>query len=137
MRKALLFVGGVLLVVLLAGCQITYSQDPLAGTIGGTAWTFTDGTISSTGSVSMNGSVSGYTVIFTVDPLEVGSVELQFNLFDLANAKTVTCYDGTTNYIITEGNYEILTITDTEVTGQMNFTSEDCSLNGQFTLSRI
>jgi hypothetical protein len=139
MKKTLLLAGGILLVVLLASCQFAaaYSADPLSGTINGTAWTFTDGTIDSTGVVTMKGSVSGYEVLFTVSPLQVGSVKLKLDLFDLASTKTVTLYDGTTNYIIADGNYEILTVTDTQVTGQMNITSDNNSLNGQFTLSKI
>jgi hypothetical protein len=138
MKRVFLFMCGLLLVVALTSCQIGYSTTPLSGTIGGQAWTFTSGTISATtGIVTMEGSIAGDSIVFIVDPYAVGEVKLEFDLFDLASAETVTLYDSSENVsnVLIEGAYEILTITDTEVTGQMNIYSDTDSMNGTFTLT--
>jgi hypothetical protein len=139
MKRACLF--GAILVIGLAmmSCElpISYGTATLSGPIGGQVWTFVSGTIDADGSVDMTGDLAGFSVMFTVNPIQVGEVRLNLNLFDLLNAKTVTLYDGATNYIVSEGAYEILTVTATEVTGQMNVWDDDNSVNGVFTLTRI
>lgn len=137
MRKVAAIFGVLVLLVVLGGCEmpINYSEQPLEGLGGAEGWTLVSGTISSSGFVSMEGSIADTSIIFTVDPLVVGEVRLDFNLFDLANAKTVTYYDGTTNYIMAEGGYEITAITDTTVSGQMYVYDSNQTFSGTFTLT--
>jgi hypothetical protein len=125
---------------LLASCEfpLNYASTPLAG-VGSTAdgWAMVSGTIDADGDVEIVGNLAGRNLLFTVSPLAVGEVRLQMNLFDLANMKTVTFYDGSTNYIMSEGGYEILSITDTTVSGRMYVYNDTHTFNGTFDLTRV
>ncbi|TFG58340.1 MAG: hypothetical protein E4H36_15455 [Spirochaetales bacterium] len=138
------------LVLVIAGCSLSsYSETTLTGTIGGQAFTFADGYIDADGSAQLFNAAQDFTdafsydwtavpkIMFTVNPVGVGEHKLQLNLLDLANAFTVTGYDGTTNYIFTEGTLEITEVTDTEVKGRMHITSDTDDLDGIFTLERV
>lgn len=124
-----------LLLTTIFACEpiINYSTEPLHGK-GGTAegWVFTDGTISIDGSVTINGTLANRRIIFTVSLIQTGEVKLG-NIFDL---RTVTYYDGTTNYIFSKGKYEITEITNTIVKGRMYIYSNTMSFNGTFELVR-
>ena len=133
-----------------------YETTTLSGKISGTAWTFKTGRVtvptSSTGSYSVsmindnlsNACSSAYTgtssnpkVTYSrADAPTAGETELSFTS---GNVKTVTFYDGTTNYIVAKGKITIDTVTTTAVTGKMyaiSGTDTDHEINGTFTLSR-
>lgn len=75
-------------------------------------------------------------MFFTV-PNEVGLYKLSFDLGSFSG-QTVTLFDQQTvlNTIATTGAIEILTITDTEVTGRVDARADkDNFVNGNFTVS--
>lgn len=74
-------------------------------------------------------------VFFSI-PRAVGLYELSFNL-DSFDGRTVTLYnpDNSLNIIATEGAVEILSISDTQVTGRMDVRfDEENAVNGNFTV---
>ena len=132
-----------------------YATTTLSGKIG-TAWTFQTGRMvvpsSSSGSYwysmtndnlsnacssSYTGTSSNPKVTYSrADAPTAGETELSFTS---GNVKTVTFYDGTTNYIVAKGKITIDTVTTTAVTGKMyaiSGTDTDHEINGTFTLSR-
>jgi len=132
-----------------------YATTTLSGKIG-TDWTFQTGRMvvpsSSSGSYwysmtndnlsnacssSYTGTSSNPKVTYSRDDAPtVGETELSFTS---GNVKTVTFYDGTTNYIVAKGKITIDTVTTTAVTGKMyaiSGTDTDHEINGTFTLSR-
>ena len=132
-----------------------YATTTLSGKIG-TAWTFQTGRMvvpsSSSGSYwysmtndnlsnacssTYTGTSSNPKVIYSRDAAPTaGETELSFTS---GNVKTVTFYDGTTNYIVAKGKITIDTVTTTAVTGKMyaiSGTDTDHEINGTFTLSR-
>ena len=132
-----------------------YATTTLSGKIG-TAWTFQTGRMvvpsSSSGSYwysmtndnlsnacssSYTGTSSNPKVTYSRDAAPTaGETELSFTS---GNVKTVTFYDGTTNYIVAKGKITIDTVTTTAVTGKMYAISgsdTDHEINGTFTLSR-
>jgi hypothetical protein len=77
----------------------------------------------------------GNTVTFYVDN-EVKLSKLSFNPNSF-EGQTVTLYDGTTSHIATQGAIEILSVTDTEVTGRLDARSDsETYINGNFTVQR-
>ena len=131
-----------------------YETTTLSGTMAGTAWTFYKGHVkvptSSSGNYYYrltsdnisNACSSTYTatssnpfiLIGRDDAPTVGEEEL---CFPPGCTKTVTFYDGSTNYIIAFGKIKIDTATTTEVTGKMYAKSgSNNEINGTFTLSR-
>ena len=132
-----------------------YETTTLSGKIG-TDWTFQTGRMvvpsSSSGSYwysmtndnlsnacssSYTGTSSNPKVTYSrADAPTAGETELSFTS---GNVKTVTFYDGTTNYIVAKGKITIDTVTTTAVTGKMyaiSGTDTDHEINGTFTLSR-
>ena len=133
-----------------------YATTTLSGKITGTDWTFKTGRVkvptSSSGSYwyymtndnlsnacssSYTGTSSNPKVTYSRDAApEAGEHEFSFTS---GNVKTVTFYDGTTNYIVAKGKITIDTVTTTAVTGKMYAISgsdTDHEINGTFTLSR-
>ena len=137
------------LVLVIAGCTLSYSDTTLTGTIGGTAFTFVDGYIDADGSAELFAVDQDFTdafsydwyavpsILLTWDPIEVGEKKLQLKLLDLANTYTITGWDGTTNYIYAEGNIEITSVTATAVEGRMHIKRDTDDLDGTFTLERV
>ncbi len=75
-------------------------------------------------------------VFFSI-PNAVGIYELNFNLDGSEDARTVTLFNPaeTLNIIATEGAVEILSISDTEVTGRLDVRAlEGNAVNGNFTV---
>lgn len=73
--------------------------------------------------------------VFFFMPAEVGLYELSLNFSDFSG-RTVTLFnpDGAVNNIASIGAVEILTITETEVTGRMDATLDgENTVNGNFT----
>ena len=104
----------------------------------GSYWySMTNDNLSNACSSTYTGTSSNPTVFYSRDAApEAGEHELSFTS---GNVKTVTFYDGTTNYIITKGKITIDTVTTTAVTGKMYAISgsdTDHEINGTFTLSR-
>ena len=133
-----------------------YETTTLSGTIVNTSWTLKTGRMivpsSSSGSYwyymtneelsnacssTYTGTSSNPTVFYSRDAApEAGEHKLSFTS---GNVKTVTFYDGTTNYIVAKGKITIDTVTTTAVTGKMyaiSGTDTDHEINGTFTLSR-
>ena len=131
-----------------------YETTTLSGTMAGIAWTFYKGRVtvptSSSGSYYYNmtsdnisnacsstytaTSSNPFILIGRDDAPTVGEEEL---CFPPGCTKTVTFYDGTTNYIIAFGKIKIDTATTNEVTGKMYAKSgSNNEINGTFTLSR-
>jgi hypothetical protein len=131
----------------------SFKDQTLTGKIGGEAWTQKSG-FSSIGtylgetslSVTLVGTIvdgeegcdireTGDNIFFDV-PATVGVYVLSMSSED---PRTATLYDDGDgmNYIATTGAIEILTITDTEVTGRIDARSEEASsVNGNFTVKR-
>ena len=134
-----------------------YETTTLSGTVVNTSWTLKTGRVtvptSSTGSYSVSmindnlsdacsstytGTSSNPIIMFSRDSdsgnLEVGETEL---CFKSGCTKTVTFYDGSTNYIATTGKISIDTHTTTAVIGKMYAEMGSHSkINGTFSLSR-
>lgn len=135
------------------GSSYSFKEQDLQGEIEGGSWTYADGYVETTTlegveSLSVNlmltqtsgacetFSIEGDQVFFTV-PNEVGLYKLSFNLGSFSG-QTVTLFDQQTvlNTIATTGAIEILTITDTEVTGRVDARADkDNFVNGNFTVS--
>lgn len=135
------------------GPSYSFKNQDLQGKIEGGSWTYADGyvettTIEGVESLSVNlmlaqvdgacrnFSIEGDQVFFTV-PNEVGVYKLKFDLSTFSG-QTVTLFDTETvlNTIATEGAIEILTITDTEVTGRVDARYDKTNyVNGNFTVS--
>ncbi|MBL7833825.1 MAG: hypothetical protein JNK18_07720 [Cyclobacteriaceae bacterium] len=135
------------------GSSYSFKEQDLQGEIEGGRWTYADGYVETTTlegveSLSVNlmltqtsgacetFSIEGDQVFFTV-PNEVGLYKLSFNLGSFSG-QTVTLFDTETvlNTIATKGAIEILTITDTEVTGRIDARADkDNFVNGNFTVS--
>ena len=82
----------------------------------------------------------GYLKVMFNVPAQVGKTSLFWNLSTGEN-ETLTLYDpdaGSYNHIVTEGSIEILTLTDTEITGRIwaNGDTEN-TVNGNFTVPRV
>ena len=131
-----------------------YETTTLSGTMAGTAWTFykgqvtvpsssgkyyyrlTSDNISNACSSTYTGTSSNpYILAGRDDAPAVGEEEL---CWASGCSKTLTFYDGRTNYIIATGKIKIDTVTTTEVTGKMyaKGSDSDNEINGTFTLSR-
>lgn len=149
-----------LLLLALASCgdddngpSYEFKNQNLQGEINGQEWSFVDGTAEVSvfddtqlsidlGAVELDDpcnsfGLSGLSVFFSVDN-EVGLTELSFS-FD-EDGQTVTLYDpdGSQNFIASAGAIEILTITETEVTGRLDarYEGEDGnSVNGNFSVT--
>ena len=97
----------------------------------------TNDNLSNACSSSYTGTSSNPKVTYSrADAPTAGETELSFTS---GNVKTVTFYDGTTNYIVAKGKITIDTVTTTAVTGKMyaiSGTDTDHEINGTFTLSR-
>lgn len=79
---------------------------------------------------------SEHVSVFFSIPKEVGVYKLFFNLSNFTG-QTVTLYnpDGSQNNIATEGAVEILTVSDTQITGRMDARMDsDNNVNGNFTV---
>ena len=130
-----------------------YETTTLSGKIVGTSWTFYKGHVqvpTSGGSYwyrltsdnISNACTSTYTattsnpyIIYSSDNVTVvGEEEL---CWASGCVKTVTFYDGSTQYIIATGKIKIDTVTTSEVTGKMYAKSgSNNEINGTFTLRR-
>ncbi|MBL7840746.1 MAG: hypothetical protein JNJ75_11430 [Cyclobacteriaceae bacterium] len=139
------------------GPSYSFKNQDLQGKIEGGSWTYADGYVETTTlegveslSVNLmltqvdgacgNFSVEGDEVFFFV-PNAVGLYKLSFDLGSF-DGQVVTLYDDDDggpdpiNVIATKGAIEILTITDTEVTGRIDARADkDNFVNGNFTVS--
>lgn len=133
----------------------SFKDQELAGEIGGDTWTYEDGYASaeSTDGVESlyislvqdatgegcDAAAEGDFVFFYI-PKAVGVYELKLDWNDLEaeDNHTITLFDdeNTMNYIAAEGALEILSITDTQVSGRIDAVAdEDAFINGNFTVS--
>jgi hypothetical protein len=119
------------------------------GKINNTAFAYADGfadvddeeinvtlTLEQSGDICSN-MPEGNTVFFTVDN-ELKVSKLYFNLGTF-EGQTVTLFqdEGTLNVIATKGAVEILSVTETEVTGRLDARADsDSFINGNFTVQR-
>lgn len=135
------------------GPSYSFKNQDLQGKIEGGSWTYADGYVETTTlegveSLSVNlmltqvdgacetFSVEGDQVLFTV-PNEVGVYKLNFDLGSFSG-QVVNLFDTETtlNTFATKGAIEILTVTDTEVTGRIDARADkDNYVNGNFTVS--
>lgn len=138
------------------GNSYSFKDRDLQGEIEGDSWTYADGyvetmTVDGEESLSVNLMLvqesaacavfpEGDQVFFFV-PNAVGLYKLSFDLGSF-DGQVVTLYDddnggpNATNIIATTGAIEILTITDTEVTGRIDARyDKDNYVNGNFTVS--
>ena len=128
----------------------SFQNQTLQGEFNGTAWTLASGkaevsffdseqlsiemTNQNTEDVCDAFSLDGNTVLFSVMNA-VGLYEICFKLDGSGSDQTITLFDGTTNNIVTSGAVEILTITDTEVTGRIDGRFDDNNfVNGNFSV---
>jgi hypothetical protein len=135
----------------------SFRDQPLAGQIGGVAWTHQSGFVEEEtfkeeailgfdlvqdivdGEAGCNILFPEGDYVFFDVPNKVGIYEINFDLMNMAeDSQSLTLYDDETgvNHIANEGAIEILTITDTEVTGRIDARSEaDTYINGNFTVT--
>lgn len=135
------------------GPSYSFKNQDLQGKIEGGSWTYADGYVETTTlegveslSVNLmlaqvdgacrNFSIEGDQVLFTV-PNAVGVYKLNFDLGSFSG-QVVNLFDTETtlNTFATKGAIEILTVTDTEVTGRIDARADkDNYVNGNFTVS--
>lgn len=109
-----------------------FIDQDLQGKIGGTDWIYQSGSaeIDSFNNNSLDitiydidpdgGDACDVFAYFNADNIVMMSVPNQTGSYTLGNSRTITLYDGYTNYILTEGKLEILTVdTGTIVTGRI------------------
>ena len=135
---ALVGLGALFIVGCGGGFEI--AEGNLAGTIGGQSWEFGSGSVdmgdTMSGTLVSNavgvkdcstfGSADDGPIILINIPGEVGTHELEFNLFDLENALTMTFVPAPgENFIATEGIIEVEEITDAEVSVGVFATMDD------------
>lgn len=158
--KSILKVCPALIFMFLLSCgddddgSYSFKDQDLSGKIDGVSWTYADGyvevdthddvdildvtlTLEQDGNIC-TGFPEGDRVFFFV-PNAVGIYKLYFKLSSF-EGQTVTLLDDDQNpplnIIATEGAIEILTITDTEVTGRIDARADKKSyVNGNFTVS--
>lgn len=130
----------------------SFKDQDVSGEIEGDSWTYADGYVEEsefdgeevldiTLTLEQDGSVcdiftEGDRVFFFV-PKAVGVYKLSFDLNSF-DGQTVTLFDEeeTLNTIATEGAIEILSISETEVTGRIDARSDGNNhVNGNFTVS--
>ncbi len=134
------------LIPLLAACGGVDSikKEAPSGTLGGKSWSLGKAVVFKSGSdldinLYPDSSIEdcGYgenaDSVFWGMPAEEGARTLKLDLFDLAGSQTVTYYDGSTNYILTDGVVNVAELTGTEVTIGINATDSDNTINGTFT----
>lgn len=130
-----------------------FKNQNLQGQIGGNAWEFSSGSadkgfFGATDTLSADFSnklipdpcavfITGNKLIGNI-PLTVGIHELNLNA-SLFSGYTFTIYDtvDNINYIATKGAVEVLTISETEITGQMDIRYDNENfVNGKFSIER-
>ena len=138
----------LLLVIAACDLPVSYSSEVLTGLANGEPWTFASGSIDRNGYVKMYAeevifgdvftALPSDVIFFTINPLEEGEVRLQLDPSGLNTSKAVTMYIDGVNHICTRGGYEVLIITDTEISGRMRAEADNENfINGTFTLTRI
>lgn len=136
------------------GPAYDFKDQTATGSINGKSWTFvsgradiSDGTISIDLSADSDAvpcttfSFDGPYIFFYIDN-EIGVTELKFDFDDLDNSKTATFYDPDEgdfglNIIAVEGAIEILSVSESEVTGRLDIrdgNDNSSSVNGTFTV---
>lgn len=160
--KLLLLTTGLSLISLISSCKKDDESGPsyefinqnLQGTIDGFAYTYGEGSVETTtrdgeGYLSFDLYHSSEDItdicdffgfgnevsVFFSTPAEVGLYELSLD-FSSFSGQTVTLFnpDGAVNNIASIGAVEILTVTETEVTGRMDATLDaENTVNGNFT----
>jgi hypothetical protein len=148
----------ILLAILTMGCDkddpkpaYEFKNQTATGEIEGESWVFVEGKAEDAGEnlsfdlmldqaeapCDIFGFPEGDVVFFTI-PNAVGLYKLKFSLSGGTDILTATLFDveGTLNVVATEGAIEILSITDTQVTGRLDIRSdEDNYINGNFTVT--
>jgi hypothetical protein len=126
-----------------------FKDQDLSGKIENVAWTYEEGTADANGNTlsidlfldqvdpvcELFGFPEGNQVFFTV-PNQVGVYELKFD-FSGSDNQTVTLFvpEEVLNIICSKGAIEILSISDTEVTGRIDARSDENNyINGNFTV---
>lgn len=144
MKKKIFVILLVVLAVLLIGsCDLFgpgFNETEITGTGTSGTWTFGSGTCSgtsgSTYSVHLYPVTGDDYIMFSALSSDEPET-LTINLFDMDNAKTVTYYDGSSNYIIIDG-YRQVTVDETAGTAVVKLNIYDntnnLSFNGTVTL---
>lgn len=130
--------------------KYSFKDRDLSGKIGGSPWAYADGysdISSGTASITLTlaqdeegcsiGFAEGNQVFFDV-PAETGLYLLKFDLSGSTDNQTVTLLeiDGFVNNIATEGAIEILSITETTITGRIDAHIDgDNTVNGNFAVT--
>ena len=145
-----MIIGSLLVVSLFSSCALLfgglflrYDDGTLSGTVNGESWTLATGIIDSSGYFDLYGttvtdpcnwlSTTPDDYVMGYVPMAVGEYKV-----GLTQDASITIYAGGVNYIMTksQAKIEILTITDTEVTGQLVAEGDDDNtISGQFTLT--
>ena len=137
----------VIAALLLPGCRIGYSDEPLTGTIQGAEFIFVDGFIKSDGyaelfdqekDFSLSSTQTEPYLTFQVPELAPAKYRLHIDWGNLINSFIVTGKapgEAKLPYIM--GHLEITEVTPTTVMGRMNIFGNGDSLNGVFTLERV
>lgn len=135
-----------------SGYSYSFIDQNVTGKVNNKAWTYAGGTAkedffentkmsvdltATTLEDPCNDFTSGLRVFFSVSPT-VGIYELNLDINSADESFTVTLYDpddGNLNIIATMGAVEILSISDTEVTGRMDvFYDSETNVNGNFSI---
>lgn len=157
MKKIPLLLIGLSAIVLSCGDDekpaYSFKNQDLSGKIGNAAWEYGDGYAEIYGMendsqlqidlfIEVDGEgcdviPEGNEVLFTV-PNKVGVYKLKADLNDLENSLVVNLFEEETtmNHLASRGAIEILSITESQVTGRIDATVDDANLiNGSFTVS--
>lgn len=137
------------------GTSLDFKDQPIQGMVEGEAWSMTHGLAvlsedqdsnlifdidiySATDQVNdvCDAWPSGNRIFFNV-PNEIGVYNLSFNLNDFSGRTATIFHESTSmNSIASDGKIEILTVTETEITGRMAIQANaDNYANGNFTLT--
>ncbi len=132
--------------------SVNFKDQPAQGQINGEAWTIGSGTAEMSAdeiSIDLYSNVSqasspcdifidDYAQAFFSIPKKVGKYDLNISLINIQESQTVTFFvpEGTINIVASKGAVEILSISETEVTGRMDVRHDnETGVNGNFTLT--
>jgi len=130
--------------LMMAGCgDVSISNQPLSGKIGGNAWTFgtgeTDSSLSTTDSLFVNLYPGSFTTCAFAAPLDTDLVTLMIptkpGSYDLSLQQNATLYvaSSSNNYVATSGRLQVNSVTATTVSAGLHATYDGSNeVDGQF-----
>jgi hypothetical protein len=133
------------LAIVASACAPGIKASAPAGKLGGQDWNFGKAVVTKSDKLSITmyadptvddctTTASSKNTVFWSMPAATGERKLKLSFTDLNGSQTVTYYDGTTNYILSEGLIDVVTLTDTLATiGLVASDTNNNEINGTFT----